>query len=169
MQEIYEKESKESHEKQKELREKDKEPYDYVSKVILVGESSVGKTNILSMYSKGEFNASSKSTLGVEFTSKTLFVKDINLKMQIWDTAGQERFRAVTNSFYKNSSGAFVVFDLTRFSSFNAIDTWIKDLKETAGEKIIIILIGNKSDLEDHRAVTTEEAKMKASSYSKLI
>ena len=150
-----------------ELREKEKDPYDFVTKVILVGETNVGKTNILSMYCNGVFNSQSKSTLGVEFSTKTLKVKDINLRMQIWDTAGQERFRAVTNVFYKNTSGALIVFDLTRFSSFNAIDNWIKDLRETAGDKILIVLIGNKSDLVEHRAVSNDEAKKAANRLSK--
>jgi len=151
----------------KEKREREKDLYDYVTKIIIIGESNVGKTNILSMYCKGEFNDSFKSTLGVEFSIKNIIVKDLNLRMQIWDTAGQERFRSVTNVFYKNSTGAFIVFDITRFSSFSAIDKWIKDLKDVAGEKICIILIGNKSDLEEHRAVSKEEALNKASQYSK--
>ena len=97
-----------------ELREKEKDPYDFVTKVILVGESNVGKTNILSMYCNGVFNSQSKSTLGVEFSTKTLKVKDINLRMQIWDTAGQERFRSVTRSYYRGAAGCILVYDITK-------------------------------------------------------
>ncbi len=139
---------------------------DYVIKLVLVGESSVGKTNILSRYTKGEFLENSKATLGVECGTKFISIQDIKLKLQIWDTAGQERYKALTSSFYKNSSGALVVFDLSKESTFEKVDTWIEELKEKAGDKIFIILVGNKSDLKENREVSEEDAYEKAEKYS---
>jgi len=121
--------------------------FDYVIKIVLIGESSVGKTNILSRYIKGEYNEDTKTTLGVEFATKVVNILDSKLKLQIWDTAGQERYKAVTSSFYKSSVGALVVFDITKLSSFEKVDTWIKELKEVAGNEVVILLVGNKVDL----------------------
>jgi len=133
--------------------------FDYVIKIVLIGESSVGKTNILSRYIKGEYNEDTKTTLGVEFATK--------LKLQIWDTAGQERYKAVTSSFYKSSVGALVVFDITKLSSFEKVDTWIKELKEVAGNEVVILLVGNKVDLYNQREVSEQQAFEKAIKYGK--
>jgi len=145
----------------------ERKEYDYITKVVIVGESNVGKTNILSRYCKDEFNFGIKPTLGVEFFNKIVNVQDKVLKLQLWDTAGQEKYKAVTNSFYKNSSGALVIFDLTVKKSFELVDNWIKDLKESAGDKVFIVLLGNKLDLEDKREITEEQGLNKAKEYSR--
>jgi len=144
----------------------DETDLDYVIKIILIGDSCVGKTNILSQYIKEEFNENSKSTVGVEYAMKIITQLDLKLRLQIWDTAGQERFRAVTTSFYKNSSGALVVFDITKESSFRQVDNWIQELKEAAGNEVCIILVGNKIDLQNKREVSQEQAYEKANKYS---
>ena len=86
--------------------------------------------------------------------------------MQIWDTAGQERYKSITNAYYKGAKGALLVFDLTKKQSFESVDKWISDLKANGDEQITIILVGNKSDLEEHRQVTSEEARVKAELHS---
>ena len=141
---------------------------DYVIKIVLIGDSSVGKTNILSRYIKGEYNEHSRSTLGVEFATKVIHILEQNFKLQIWDTAGQERYKAVTSSFYKNATGALVVFDITKKSSFNKVDLWIQELKEVAGDDIHIILVGNKIDLIEERKISSEDAYEKAVKYGNI-
>jgi len=150
-------------------KDKDEEYNDYVTKIVLVGESSVGKTNILTRFVKNIFDENSRSTLGVEFATKIVDVDGKKLRMQIWDTAGQERYKAITNSYYIHARGAFVVFDITKNSTFISVDRWIKELRNIAGNDISIILIGNKSDLSENRAVSIEEAKEKALSYSNYL
>ena len=136
--------------------------YEFMFKVVLVGDSFVGKTNIMSKYLKNEFHEDSKATVGVEFGSKQFNVEGHSIKAQIWDTAGQERYKAITSAYYKGAKGAFIVYDITRKSSFESIDRWINDVTAVADKKITIVLIGNKSDLEDQRQVTKEQGEDKA-------
>ena len=136
--------------------------YNLIFKIVLIGDSNVGKTNILSKYLQNEFNPDSKATVGVEFGSKTFNINDNVIKAQIWDTAGTEKYRSITNAYYKGAKGAFVVYDISRKTSFNNIDKWLFDLKNNGDENINIILIGNKIDLEHQREVTTEEGEKKA-------
>jgi len=136
--------------------------YNLIFKIVLIGDSNVGKTNILSKYLQNEFNPDSKATVGVEFGSKTFNINDNVIKAQIWDTAGTEKYRSITNAYYKGAKGAFVVYDITKKSSFNNIDKWLFDLKNNGDENINIILIGNKIDLEKQREVSTEEGEKKA-------
>jgi small GTP-binding protein len=138
------------------------EDHDFVVKVVLIGDSAVGKTNILSRFCKDEFSVNSHSTVGVEFASKIMMVSEKKVKVQIWDTAGQERFKAITNTYYYRAKGAVVVFDITKFSSFQNVDKWVEDLRQVTGKEIVIVLVGNKSDLKLNRAVTKEEALEKA-------
>ena len=137
--------------------------YEFMFKVVLVGDSFVGKTNIMSKYLKNEFHEDSKATVGVEFGSKQFNVEGHSIKAQIWDTAGQERYKAITSAYYKGAKGAFIVYDITRKNSFESIDKWINDVTAVADKKITIVLIGNKSDLEDQRQVTKEQGEDKAS------
>ena len=132
-------------------------------KVVLVGDSFVGKTNIMSKYLKNEFHEDSKATVGVEFGSKQFNIEGHSIKAQIWDTAGQERYKAITSAYYKGAKGAFVVYDITRKGSFESIDKWVSDLTAAADKKLTIVVIGNKSDLEDQRQVTKEQGEEKAS------
>ena len=138
------------------------EEYEMMAKIIIIGDSSVGKTNIMSKYLKNEFHEDSKATVGVEFGSKQFNIEGHTIKAQIWDTAGQERYKAITSAYYKGAKGAFVVYDITRKSSFESIDKWVNDLTATADKKITIVVIGNKSDLEDQRQVPKENGEEKA-------
>jgi small GTP-binding protein len=139
--------------------------YDYLYKLILVGDSYVGKTNILSKYIKNEFNQNTKSTVGVEFGTKILKIEDKIIKAQIWDTAGQERYKSITSTYYKGAKGAFIVYDITNRLSFESVDKWIQDLNLNSDKNITLLLIGNKIDLEDKRDVTKEEGEEKAKSF----
>lgn len=133
--------------------------YNYLYKIVLTGDSGVGKTNILSRFTRNEFSLETKSTIGVEFASRTMNVYDKVIKVQIWDTAGQERYRAITNAYYRGAIGALLVYDIARSSSFREIDKWISELREHAASNISIMLVGNKSDLTHLREVSTAEAK----------
>ena len=139
--------------------------YDLILKLVLIGDSGVGKTNILSRYNNNEFSLATQPTVGVEFGNKVIKKENKSIKLQLWDTAGQERYKAITNAFYKGSKGAFVVYDITRKSSFLNIDKWIGELKTNGSEDILIILVGNKTDLEDKREVSTDEGEKKAKQY----
>ena len=105
------------------------EEYDIIFKVVLIGDSGVGKTNILSRYVRDEFSIETKSTVGVEFGSKIVKLNNINIKVQIWDTAGQERYKSITNAYYKGAKGAFVVYDISKKETFDNINKWIEELK----------------------------------------
>ena len=136
--------------------------YDMIFKIVLIGDTSVGKTNILSKYLTDEFDPESKATVGVEFGTKNFKIENNIVKVQIWDTAGQERYRSITNAYYKGAKGALLVYDITNKKSFDNLDKWISDLKINGDEKISIVLLGNKSDLENQRVISTEEGKNKA-------
>jgi len=131
---------------------------DYVYKVVVIGDSAVGKSQLLARFTKNEFSFDSKSTIGVEFQTRTLNLKSKVIKAQIWDTAGQERYRAVTSAYYRGALGAIVVYDITKRQTFDHVARWVDELRSHADTSIVIMLIGNKADLEEQRAVTTEQA-----------
>ena len=139
--------------------------YDMIFKIVLIGDTSVGKTNILSKYLSNEFDPDSKATVGVEFGTKDFKIENNIVKVQIWDTAGQERYRSITNAYYKGAKGSLLVYDITNPKSFENLDKWLSDLKTNAEEKISIVLLGNKSDLEGERKITLEQGKEKAEFY----
>ncbi|KAF5458193.1 hypothetical protein F2P56_022247 [Juglans regia] len=132
---------------------------DYVFKMVLIGDSAVGKSQILARFARNEFSLESKATIGVEFQTRTLVIQHKSVKAQIWDTAGQERYRAVTSAYYRGAVGAMLVYDITKRQTFDHIPRWLEELRSHADKNIVIILIGNKSDLEHQRAVPTEDAK----------
>ncbi|KAF3601292.1 hypothetical protein F2Q69_00032685 [Brassica cretica] len=143
---------------------------DYVFKVVLIGDSAVGKSQLLARFARDEFSLDSKATIGVEFQTRTLTIEEKSVKAQIWDTAGQERldivyvskwcrYRAVTSAYYRGAVGAMLVYDITKRETFDHIPRWLEELRAHADKNIVIILIGNKSDLEDQRAIPTEDAK----------
>ncbi|KAL8131536.1 ras-related protein RABA1f [Apium graveolens] len=133
--------------------------YDYLFKLVLIGDSGVGKSNLLSRFTKNEFSLESKSTIGVEFATRTIKVDDKIVKAQIWDTAGQERYRAITSAYYRGAVGALLVYDVTRNITFENVERWLKELRDHTDANIVIMLVGNKADLRHLRAVTTETAK----------
>ncbi|CAL9111867.1 unnamed protein product [Musa textilis] len=132
---------------------------DYVFKVVLIGDSAVGKSQLLARFSRNEFSVDSKATIGVEFQTRTLNIDDKTIKAQIWDTAGQERYRAVTSAYYRGAVGAMLVYDITKRQTFDHVARWLDELRGHADRNIVIMLIGNKSDLGSLRAVPTEDAK----------
>ena len=131
----------------------------YSVKFIIVGDSSVGKSNILLRFSRNEFDSGHQATLGIEFANKHVIHNNVDYLVQIWDTAGQENFRSVTRAYYKASAVAMVVYDITKEESFSHIQSWMKDCKELAPSTVLIALIGNKSDLEDQRVITKERGE----------
>jgi Ras-related protein Rab-11A len=144
-----------------------KKDYNYLFKILILGDSYVGKTNILKRFLHNQFDVNTKETVGVEFGSKNFNFgeKDV-VKAQIWDTAGQERYRSITKAYYKGARGALLVYDISRKSSFENIDNWLIDLKTNGDKDILIILIGNKSDLIDKREVSKEEGQEKAEQFN---
>ena len=120
---------------------------------------AVGKSNILSKYTHGKFNPDHEITIGCEFMAKNLSIKDRNIRIQIWDTAGQEAFRSITRSYYKNSTCAFIVYDITSRKTFDNVIIWLKECKDMCYKDILICLVGNKCDLEGRRAVSYEEGE----------
>lgn len=133
--------------------------FDYLFKVVLIGDSGVGKSNLLSRFTRNEFNMESKSTIGVEFATRSITVDDKTVKAQIWDTAGQERYRAITSAYYRGAVGALLVYDISKHATYVNVTRWLKELRDHADSNIVIMLVGNKSDLKHLRAVPTEEAK----------
>lgn len=145
----------------------EEEEYDLIFKVLLVGDSGVGKTNITTRFVKDQFDFESKATIGVEYASKKLKIDGMNIKAQIWDTAGQERYQSITRAYYRGSKGAFIVFDISKKQSFESVENWLAELKKSADQNITVILIGNKCDLESERQVSTEQGLFKAKEFGK--
>lgn len=135
------------------------EDFDYLFKVVLIGDSAVGKSNLLSRFAKNEFSIDSKPTLGVEFACRTIVAENKHIKVQIWDTAGQERYKAITTAYYRGAVGALLVYDITRMNSFENVGRWLEELREHASPDLAVMLVGNKSDLKNLRSVKTEDAR----------
>lgn len=135
------------------------EAYNFVFKVVLIGESGVGKSNLLSRFTKNEFNHDSRTTIGVEFSTRTVELSGFTIKAQIWDTAGLERYRAITSAYYRGAVGALLVYDITKHLTYESVERWLKELHEHAVPNVVVMLVGNKIDLESERSVPTEEAK----------
>uniref|UniRef100_A0A6I8N284 Ras-related protein Rab-25 n=1 Tax=Ornithorhynchus anatinus TaxID=9258 RepID=A0A6I8N284_ORNAN len=130
-----------------------------VKAVVLIGDSGVGKSNLLSRFTRNEFNLESKSTIGVEFATRSIQVDGKTIKAQIWDTAGQERYRAITSAYYRGAVGALLVYDIAKHLTYENVERWLKELRDHADNNIVIMLVGNKSDLRHLRAVPTDEAR----------
>ena len=120
---------------------KDNDDYDYLFKVVLIGDSGVGKSNLLSRFTRNEFCLESKSTIGVEFATRSLEVDGKTIKAQIWDTAGQERYRAITSAYYRGAVGALLVYDITKSETYADVEKWLKELRDHADANIVIMLI----------------------------
>jgi small GTP-binding protein len=130
---------------------------DFLLKIVLIGDSGVGKTNLLSRFTRDQFTVDSKSTIGVEFATKTLEIEGKTVKAQIWDTAGQERYRAITSAYYRGAIGALLLYDVTSALTFQSLTRWLHELRENADSSICVMLVGNKCDLIETRAVSAEE------------
>ncbi|WOK96904.1 hypothetical protein Cni_G05612 [Canna indica] len=132
---------------------------DYLFKIVMIGDSSVGKSNLLARFARNEFYPNSKATIGVEFQTQKMNIDGKEIKAQIWDTAGQERFKAVTSAYYRGAVGALVVYDISRHQTFDTIGRWLNELKTYSNMNVVTILVGNKTDLKDAREVSTAEGK----------
>ena len=160
--------------------DKNEDDYDFLFKICLVGtfffttqekvkflgDSSVGKSNILSRFTRNEFNLESKPTIGVEFATRNMLSDERKkIKCQIWDTVGQEKFKAISSSYYRGAIGAFLVYDITKQATFDDLEKWLKELREYGEQQMIIMLIGNKSDLKHLRVVKSEDAAVFAEKH----
>jgi len=132
--------------------------YDYLFKLLLIGDSGVGKSCLLLRFADDTYTQSYISTIGVDFKIRTIELEGKTVKLQIWDTAGQERYRSVTRSYYRGAAGALIVYDITNRDSYNHLINWLADARTLARADISIITVGNKVDQKDKRAVTFLEA-----------
>ena len=132
---------------------------DYFMKIVLVGDSGVGKTNLVKRFIDGTMPQNVTNTIAVDFFSKDLMIKNHSVKVQFWDTAGQEKYRAIANAYYKNAQGAIIVYEITNRESFENVYKWLQKLNEFGEKGISILLIGNKIDLAENRQVTFEEGQ----------
>jgi Ras-related protein Rab-11A len=138
---------------------KEDEVWDFLFKLVMIGDSGVGKSNLLNRYTKNEFSLETKATIGVEFATKSITTKDGKaVKAQIWDTAGQERYRAITSAYYRGAVGALLVYDVTNYESFKNLEHWLNEIRDHAEKNIVILMVGNKTDLKHKRDVKKEEA-----------
>lgn len=134
-------------------------------KLVFLGEQSVGKTSLITRFMYDSFDNTYQATIGIDFLSKTMYLDDRTVRLQLWDTAGQERFRSLIPSYIRDSSVAVVVYDITNRTSFMNTSKWVDDVRGERGNDVIIVLVGNKTDLNDKRQVTTEEGEKKAKDF----
>eukprot|EP01015_Nassula_variabilis_P021889 TRINITY_DN3955_c0_g1_i1.p2 TRINITY_DN3955_c0_g1~~TRINITY_DN3955_c0_g1_i1.p2 ORF type:complete len:226 (-),score=35.77 TRINITY_DN3955_c0_g1_i1:41-679(-) len=146
------------------IRDRDTQ-YDYLLKLLLIGNSGVGKSCMLMRYSENNFTSNFFNTIGVDFKIKSVNVENKNVKMQIWDTAGQDRFRTITCSYYRGAHGIIVVYDITDRDSFENVKYWMSEIDKYAQESVNRLLVGNKVDLSDKRKVSYEEGLELARQY----
>lgn len=132
--------------------------FDFLFKIILIGDSNVGKTCVVQNFKSGVFSERQQNTIGVDFTVRTLDIEGKKVKMQVWDTAGQERFRTITQSYYRSAHAAMIAYDITRRGTFESVQHWIKEVELYGAANVVMALIGNKCDLEDERQVRFQEA-----------
>uniref|UniRef100_A0A452XJJ0 GTP-binding protein n=1 Tax=Aegilops tauschii subsp. strangulata TaxID=200361 RepID=A0A452XJJ0_AEGTS len=134
--------------------------YDYLFKLLLIGDSSVGKSCLLLRFADDAYVDTYISTIGVDFKIRTVELDGKSVKLQIWDTAGQERFRTITSSYYRGAHGIIIVYDVTDRESFNNVKQWLSEIDRYASDSVCKLLVGNKCDLVDSKVVDTEEAKL---------
>ncbi|XP_064605545.1 ras-related protein Rab-43-like [Liolophura sinensis] len=132
--------------------------FDFLFKIVLIGDAGVGKTCVVQRFKSGTYVEKHGSTIGVDFTMKTLTIDGKLVKLQIWDTAGQERFRTITQSYYRSANGVIVAYDITKKMTFESLPRWLEDVKKYAGSNVVQLLVGNKKDLEEMREVNVADA-----------
>ncbi len=143
----------------------DSRKFDFKFKLMVIGESKVGKTSVIKRYTKNKFGGIYLTTVGVDFQDKIIEIDGKKIMLQIWDTAGQERFHSITKSIYRNANGVLFIYDITNKESFNNIKNWIKDLDNIKSDDIKSIIIGNKIDLEDKRIINKSDLENLANKY----
>lgn len=134
-------------------------------KLVFLGDQSVGKTSIITRFMYDKFDNNYQATIGIDFLSKTMYLEDRTVRLQLWDTAGQERFRSLIPSYIRDSSVAVVVYDVINRSSFLSTSKWIDDVRNERGNDVILVLVGNKTDQSDKRQVSIEEGEAKAKEH----
>ncbi|XP_039705669.1 ras-related protein Rab-13 isoform X2 [Pteropus medius] len=132
--------------------------YDHLFKLLLIGDSGVGKTCLIIRFAEDNFNNTYISTIGIDFKIRTVDIEGKKIKLQVWDTAGQERFKTITTAYYRGAMGIILVYDITDEKSFENIQNWMKSIKENASAGVERLLLGNKSDMEAKRKVPREQA-----------
>ncbi|KAL0278978.1 UNVERIFIED_CONTAM: hypothetical protein PYX00_000636 [Menopon gallinae] len=132
---------------------------DFLFKIVLIGDCGAGKTCVVQRFKTGTFVEKHGNTIGVDFSMKNVIVDGKKVKLQIWDTAGQERFRTITQSYYRSANGVIIVYDITKRSSFLSLERWIEEVRRYAATNVLLVLVGNKSDLESMREVDFSEAE----------
>lgn len=137
-------------------------------KLVFLGEQSVGKTSLITRFMYDTFDHAYQATIGIDFLSKTMYLEDRTIRLQLWDTAGQERFRSLIPSYIRDSSVAVVVYDIANRNSFINCSKWIDDVRAERGGNVIIVLVGNKTDLTERREVSTEEGEQKAKEFNTM-
>eukprot|EP00339_Tiarina_fusa_P015715 CAMPEP_0117038320 /NCGR_PEP_ID=MMETSP0472-20121206/26971_1 /TAXON_ID=693140 ORGANISM="Tiarina fusus, Strain LIS" /NCGR_SAMPLE_ID=MMETSP0472 /ASSEMBLY_ACC=CAM_ASM_000603 /LENGTH=211 /DNA_ID=CAMNT_0004748513 /DNA_START=71 /DNA_END=706 /DNA_ORIENTATION=+ len=143
-----------------------KPAYDYLIKLLLIGDSGVGKSCLLLRFSDDSFTPSFITTIGIDFKIRTIELDGRRIKLQIWDTAGQERFRTITTAYYRGAMGILLVYDVTDDKSFGNIRNWIRNIEQHATESVNKMLIGNKCDMVDKKVIETERGQQLADEYS---
>ena len=131
--------------------------YDLTLKILIVGDSGVGKTNFILRFLNNEFNQNYMSTAGIDLKSGSIVIKNKKIRIQIWDTAGQEKYKAITKNLFLKVMGALIVYDITNENSFYNLQSWVSMVKEECGKHMQIVIVGNKSDLDSKRAISKEE------------
>jgi Ras-related protein Rab-6A len=131
-------------------------------KLVFLGDQGVGKTSIITRFMYDSFDRNYQATIGIDFLSKTMYLEDRTVRLQLWDTAGQERFRSLIPSYIRDSSVAVIVYDISNRASFLNTNTWIEDVRNERGNDVIIVLVGNKTDMNEKRQVSVEEGEDKA-------
>lgn len=134
--------------------------YAYLFKYIIIGDTGVGKSCMLLQFTDKRFQPVHDLTIGVEFGARLITIEGQQIKLQIWDTAGQESFRSITRSYYRDAAGALLVYDITRRESFNHLSRWLEEARQNGNPSMTVMLIGNKTDLEHRRAVSTKEGEI---------
>ncbi|KAI7874499.1 ras-domain-containing protein [Lichtheimia hyalospora FSU 10163] len=135
-------------------------------KLVFLGEQSVGKTSLITRFMYDTFDNTYQATIGIDFLSKTMYLDDRTIRLQLWDTAGQERFRSLIPSYIRDSSATVIVYDITNRNSFMNTTKWIDDVRAERGKDVIIILVGNKTDIGEKRQVSVEDGEKKAKEYN---
>ncbi|XP_030221264.1 ras-related protein Rab-8B isoform X1 [Gadus morhua] len=133
--------------------------YDYLFKLLLIGDSGVGKTCLLFRFSEDAFNTTFISTIGIDFKIRTIELNGKRVKLQIWDTAGQERFRTITTAYYRGAMGIMLVYDICNEKSFENIKNWIRNIEEHASSDVEKMILGNKCDISDRRQVSKDRGE----------
>ncbi|GJQ09108.1 hypothetical protein GpartN1_g6616.t1 [Galdieria partita] len=134
-------------------------------KLVFLGDQAVGKTSIITRFMYDKFDNNYQATIGIDFLSKTMYLEDRTVRLQLWDTAGQERFRSLIPSYIRDSSVAVIVYDVTHRASFLSVNRWLEEVKNERGDDVVLVLVGNKTDQAERRQVSTEEGEAKAKEY----